>query len=199
MDAASFFYKPSKKRGVVPCPQWRYFPINEIKVVVVRLVGPPVRSPKGRYAIHCFDRRDGQFRILEGPHVLFEQFAMYDRSTNCNPSGPDAPDFRIVLAAVPFRYFVSPLSVQPLTDTEKVAMVGDMLNLGKIYSTGTDMHIVEVAASLGLWPKPLWPTEYQKRWNAATSDQLAAQGIVIRLPSEQDMMAADSRRFRVGK
>ena len=187
MAAADFFYKPSKKRGVIPCPHWSYFAIDEIKSIVVRLIGPPVRSPNCRYAIHCFDRSDGKLRVLEGPHCLFVQFAMYARSTNRNPSGPDAPDFRIVLAARPFQYFVSPLSVKELSDAEKLDLVSDTLNLGKIYNTGGNMHTVDVTAPLGLWPRPLWPSEYQESVKEATPDQLANMGIVIRMPSEQDM------------
>ncbi len=180
------FYKPSKNRGVVPCEQWAYFVVHELKGCTVRLLGPPVRSPGGRYAIHCIDRSDGKVKVLEGPHDLFVQFGVYAQHTGRNPSGPDAPDFRIALTVRPFCYFVTPMNVKTLTYQEQLDMTSHALNLGKLYKTGADLHIVEVAARLGVWPKPVWPTKFQEKANASDPERLAAEGVVIRFPSESD-------------
>jgi hypothetical protein len=59
-------------------------------------------------------------------------------------------------------------------------MVASCLNLGQIYKTGQDMHVVQVTTKLGVWPKPIWPTEYQKAANEAAPDRLAADGVVLR-------------------
>lgn len=181
------FYPPSKDRGVVPCPQWTYFSIDEIKAVVVRLLGPPVRSPTGRYAIHCFDRSDSKVKVLEGPHELFEQFAAYDRHSGFSASGSEAPDFHIALCARPFRFLVAPMRLTVLTEREQVEMICHSLDLGSLYKTGERLHIVEVSARLGVWPKPFWPTKFQEKWNAASVEQLTKEGIVLRFPSAEEL------------
>jgi hypothetical protein len=61
------------------------------------------------------------------------------------------------------------------------------LNLAKIYKTGTDVHILDVTTRLGLWPKPFWPTKYQEKANAADPERLAAEGVVIRFPSQREV------------
>lgn len=187
MSGTSPFYKASKARGIVPCPHWTYFKLDEIKSATLRLLGPPVRSPSIRYAIHCFDREDGKLKALEGPHELFEQFAFFERATGINPSGPDSPDFRITLVTQPFRYFVAPLTLTPLTEREKLDVAFGAFDLGKIYQTGESLHVVHVASRLGLWPKPVWPSKLQEQCNASSPDQLAAKGIVIRFPHRNDM------------
>ena|SRR5690348_8484390 len=181
------FYKPSKSRGVIPCEEWSYFVVHELKTATIRLLGPPIRSPEGKYAIHCIDRIDGKLKVLEGPHDLFEQFAVYAKSARRSPSGPDAPDFRIGLATRPFRYHVIPLARTLLTYQEQINMVCYSLNLGCLYKTGKDMHIVEVTARLGVWPKPVWPTKYQQMANASDPERLAAEGIIIRFPSQREL------------
>jgi hypothetical protein len=181
------FYKPSKSRGVVPCEEWDYFVIHELKSVTVRLLGPPIRTSDQRYAIHCFDRSDGKLKVLEGPHELFEQFAMYAQKSGGRASGPEAPDFHVALAARPFRYFVTPLALTTLTYSQQVEMVCSCLNLGQIYKTGQDMHIVQVTVRLGVWPKPVWPTKYQEAANAADPERLAADGIILRFPSRAEL------------
>jgi hypothetical protein len=181
------FYKSSKNRGVVPCEEWDYFITHELKSVTVRLLGPPIRIPDERYAIHCFDRSDGKLKVLEGPHELFEQFAVYAQKSGYSTSGPEAPDFRVALAARPFRYFVTPLGLTTLTHAQQVEMVCSCLNLGRIYKVGQDMHIVKVTMRLGVWPKPVWPTKYQEAANAADPERLAADGVIIRFPCQSEL------------
>jgi hypothetical protein len=67
----------------------------------------------------------------------------------------------------PSRYFVTPLALTTLTYEQQVEMVCSCLNLGQIYKTGNDMHIVQVTVRLGVLPKPVWPTKYQDAANAA--------------------------------
>ena len=180
------FYKQSKSRGVVPCEEWDYFVVHELKSVTVRLLGPPICTSDHRYAIHCFDRFDGKFRCskvhttcsFSSPstrRALVEVRAVQRHPTSASNSWPDH-----------FRYFVSALQMTMLTHAEQVEMVGSYLNLGQIYKTGSDLHILAVAVRLGVWPKPVWPTKYQKEADAADPERLAADGVVLRFPSKSE-------------
>jgi len=185
MADTSLFYK--RKKGFVPFEEWEYFCFDELKTAVVRLVGPPIRTPEERFAVHCFDRSDGLLKVLEGPYELFEQFAAYQKNTKRNPSGPDAPDFRMALMARPFRYLVTATDATPLSEAEKVALVSRTLDLATIYKTGSELNRWHVMATVGVWPKPVWPSEFQTNAEKAEPDRLAADGVIIRFPSRDEL------------
>jgi hypothetical protein len=69
-------------------------------------------------------RSDRKVKVLEGPYELFVLFAAYTKDAGRSPSGPEAPDFRIVLSARPRHYLTTPPSLTPLTEREQIDVVG---------------------------------------------------------------------------
>jgi len=144
-------------------------------------------KPQLRYAINVIDRDDGQIRILEQGHSVFENFANWSfANDNRQPGGSVAMDWVIKAQGdgLQRRYSVTPVKETRLTEEEihRIRDLREHHSLKEVFKGCSINEIIDVATGdqSNSGPEPSRPR---------TTSQPVAASAAVTVPAADDPMS----------